>query len=418
MKLENQYASDLISKDKNIAIAAAKHIIETADMQAWKCFIENSDNIFDFIKQNIGKYFADVINENNYQNLYKLFKLHSFDWDECFIQILLRFSYENSELHNKMLDLIQNGSEDEKAYAAKYFSFVPDDKANYYLFEAYSVNYEPLKYNAAKALGDACDMYSYNYYLNKLSAQDDWEKVDAAQFLQWYGNKKAFQPMLLAMSKSTMPEHIAGSVAMLDNISRYFNFQEYQIRDLSLDCYLNLIDSLAEIWPLSTIMDFNIFDCVETLICLINQNVNEPLTSRFCALLLKTKAQFEKFYHNDEYKFNEDKHTIEAMESVLELLNEGNESFWRFCKASLEEELLQNDNARIIYALGVIADLKLKNYISQVKSMLDNNYPENVIYEIILTLNEFDDFREINKDAVLQKVTDPNLSAVISSMLN
>ena len=75
MKLENKYASDLLSKDKNIAISAAKHIIDTADMEAWQCFVENSDNIFDFIKQNIAKHFSQVIDENNYKNLFELFPL-------------------------------------------------------------------------------------------------------------------------------------------------------------------------------------------------------------------------------------------------------------------------------------------------------------------------------------------------------
>ena len=47
-----------------------------------------------------------------------------------------------------MIDLLQNGSEDEKAYAAKYFSFVPNAKVTGFLFDAYSINYEPLKYNS------------------------------------------------------------------------------------------------------------------------------------------------------------------------------------------------------------------------------------------------------------------------------
>ncbi len=417
MKLENKYASNLISKDKVIALDAAKHIIETPDLQAWKCFVENSDNIFDFIKQNIAKYFAQVINENNYKNLFELFKIHSFDWDECFIQILLRFSYSNEELIQKMLELLEKGSEDEKAYAAKFFSFIPNEKANYYLFDAYSVNYEPLKYNAAKALGDAGDLYSYNYFTNKLSAVDDWEKIDAAQFLQWYGNKKAFQSMLNAMNESSMPEHIAGSVAMLDNIARYFNIDDKNLRDLSLDCYQHLIDSLAEIWPLSTVIDFELFDCVETLIALINDNTDKQITSRYCALLLRTKYQFEVFFNNDEYKFNEDKYTLAALENILELLNEGGNDFWQKCVDYLEYELIQDNPSRIVYALEVITNLSEKTFVPKIKEMLQNDYPQDVIYKLVLTLDSFNDFHGINKNVILDKVQDYNLKTLLEKTI-
>ena len=49
------------SKDKSVALNAAKHIIDTADMEAWQCFVENSDNIFDFIKQNLRYYFRHSV---------------------------------------------------------------------------------------------------------------------------------------------------------------------------------------------------------------------------------------------------------------------------------------------------------------------------------------------------------------------
>ena len=418
MKFDNKYASDLISKDKNIALEAAKHIIETTDLEAWKSFIENSDNIFDFIKQNVAKHFSQVINEENYKNLFELFKIHSFDWDECFIQILLRFSYSNEELTDKMLSLLESGTEDEKAYAAKFFSFIPNEKANYYLFEAYSVNYEPLKYNAARALGDAGDLYSYNYYTNKLAAEDDWEKIDAAQFLQWYGNKKAYNAMLAAMKDSSMPEHIAGAVAMLDNICKYFNADDKNLRDLSLDCYQHIIDALAEIWPLSTILDFELYDCVETLINLVQENSDKQITSRYAALLLKTKYQFEIFFNNDEYKFNENKQTLDAMENILELLNEGSAEFWDNCISLLDKELSQEDTSRIIYALDVISNLSLKNYEEKIKEMLNADYPEDVIYKLVLTLDVIGDFCGINKDVILEKVQDYNLKVLLDKTMS
>lgn len=418
MKLENKYATDLTSKDKTIALEAAKHIINTPDLEAWKCFVENSDNIFDFIKQNIAKYFSQVIDENNYKNLFELFKIHSFDWDECFIQILLRFSYSNDELTNKMLELLEKGTEDEKAYAAKYFSFIPHERANYYLFDAYSINYEPLKYNAAKALGDAGDFYSYNYYTNKLAAVDDWEKINAAQFLQWYGNKKAYPALINAMKESAMPEHIAGSIAMLENINKFFGVDDKNVRDASLDCYQYLIDSLAEIWPLSTVIDFGIYDCVETLISLVNENSDKQITPRYAVLLLKTKYQLETFFNNDEYKFNEDKNTLSAIENVLELLNEGSNDFWKNCEDLLSSELSQENQDRIVYVLGVIADLNLNANVPKIKEMLSADYSQEVIYKLAITLATFANFDGVDKNSIIEKIEDVNLKAVVESAFN
>ena len=416
MKLDNKYATDLTSKDRNVAIAAAKHIIECADIEAWKCFVEHSDQIFDFIKQNIGRYFSEVINDDNYKNLYELFKIHSFDWDECLIQILLRFSYSNEELHGRMLNLIEHGSEDEKAYAAKYFSFVPDTKANTFLFDAYKTNYEPLKYNAAKALGDACDMYSYNYFLNGLSSEDDWEKIDAAQFLQWYGNKKAYINMLETMENSSMPEHIAGSVAMLDNISHHFTSDDEKEKNLSLDCYQYIIDSLAEIWPLSTILDFELDDCVETIIGLINENKNEDLVSRLCILLLKTRYQFETF-NSDEYKYEEDKHTLEVMDGILELINEASNDFWRKCTSVIDYELSLSDEKRVISAIKVVSEFGLSAYIPKLKKLLESSENERIIYEILFALKGFKDFRGVDKIFVLNKISDYNLKASVEKII-
>ena len=50
MKLNNKNASDLLQKDKTKSNNAAKNIINNKDIDAWKCLIDNSEYIFDFIK--------------------------------------------------------------------------------------------------------------------------------------------------------------------------------------------------------------------------------------------------------------------------------------------------------------------------------------------------------------------------------
>ncbi|MDD3593396.1 MAG: hypothetical protein PHX18_02095 [Candidatus Gastranaerophilales bacterium] len=417
MKLANKFASDLTDKDKNKARQAAKYIIDNKDMEAWRCFVENSDNIFPFIKQNIASYFSDVIDENNYQNLFELFKIHSLDWDECFVQILLRFSYSNKELNDKMFELLKIGSEDEKAYAAKFFSFITNNATAYYLFDAYSGNYEPLKYNCAKALGDMGDNYSYEYYMNKLEAEDDWEKTDAAQFLQWYGNKKAFIPILKAMSKSSMPEHIAGAAAMLEAPNKYYADDDKCVREFALDCYQHLITSLAEIWPLSTIIDFKIYESIGALIDIINAHPEKDLISRYAVLLLKTKYLFQMFYENDIYKFNETQETLKELEEIFGYLSSLDNAFWQICEDAIAVELIQEENSRVCFALELISDLNLENYIDTIKNILKGQNSEKVIYQAVMTLASVGEFYGVDKEFVLSQIKDENLKPLIDSTI-
>ena len=412
MKFSNKYITDLTSKDRNIASRAAKHIIDTKDLSAWKCLVENSENIFSFIKQNISDNFDKAINHDNYKNIFEFLKIYSFDFDECLIDKLIQFSDKN-ELLQKMTDLIENGSDDEKSYAAKYFTILPNENINKYLFEAYENEDEALKYNVAKALSAAKDTVSYNYYLERLSDEDDWVKLDAAQFLQYYDNKDAFEPLLNALSQSTMPEHLAGYAGMLNNISNYFNSDNENIKKLSLDCYQHIIDSLAEVWPLSNILDFNIFDCVEKLITLIN---SENDNSRYAILLLKTKSQLETFFNNDEYKFNETKDTLEDMESILEIIDEGGDNFFNKCQNLIKNELFNADSNRVSYAIKVIELLSLKEYINDLKEILSKACSDEIIFELVSALKSFNDFENVDKNSVLAKVSDINIKSVLEQM--
>ena len=416
MKLDNKYTSDLTSKDRNLALNAAKHIIDEADIEAWECLVQNSDYIFPFIKQNIAQAFSDVVDDNNYQNLFELFKIHSSDWDECLIQILLRFSYSDSDLTARILDILDKGTEDEKAYAARYFSFITDNRASYFLFEAYKSSYEPLKYNAASALGNIGDVYSYEYYLSKLESDDDWEKSDAAQFLNWYGNKKALPKILESMSKSAMSEYLAGEAAILDNISKYFNSDDISLRDLSLECYENIITSLVEIWPLSAILDFKIHDCVHALISNIKNPPDQNIISRYATLVLKTRYLIQMFIENEQYRFNEPKEIIEELEAINSIMRAEGEDFWQLYESQLIPEIQQENEKRKVFAISLIQDLKITEMSETLKYVLRNKASEKVIYQAVLALNEVGDFYGLDKSFVLGQISDNNIKALIESI--
>jgi len=220
MKLPNKTAGQLLGKDRNLSQKAAENIINNCDIEAWKCLIDNSEYIFDYIKDRAGKNLEKAANKDNAFNLFEFLKYHSPDWDDCIARIFSNFNDES--ITERFLNILKNGTDDEKAYAAKYFCFVIFPDSAQALFEGAKSDYEPLKTNSAKALGIIEDIPSLNYFLEKLKSDDDWEKLDACQFLSNYGDKNHFLSILKAMKNSGMAEYIAGEAASLDELCPHF----------------------------------------------------------------------------------------------------------------------------------------------------------------------------------------------------
>ena len=163
MGLQNKWASDLLSKDKQKAQAAIAHILNTPDHEAWECLMESSDYIFSYIKDRIGQNIAANINNTNIENVFSLLKYHSADWDYYIAEGLKNNS--SDIINTRLLDLLSSGTAEEKSYAAKYFSLAGSDNAKNALFAAAREDYEPLRNNAAEALGKLNDLESYNYFI-------------------------------------------------------------------------------------------------------------------------------------------------------------------------------------------------------------------------------------------------------------
>ncbi len=417
MKLANSLAGAMTNKNKDTAYKAVREVLEKHDLDAWACLVENADRIFPFVKENIEKNFSNIVNINNYQNLFSLLKIYSYDFDDCFSEILSKLSSQNTEITEKMLELLKDGSDDEKSYAAKYFSYVSDKRAAALLLDAYSAEFESLKYNSAKALGDMKDELSYNYFLEKLKSDDDWEKNEAVQFLQSYGDKKVFPYLLDTMANSGMPEHIAGYIALLENISNYFGIEDKKTEELALECFQHIIASEAEVWPLSTIIDFRIYESLEKLTELVKNSANE-MKGRYASLLLYAENQFSMFLENNEYKFNEDKETLAELDEIVALLKGQSQEFWNICKSEIKNELSCNNTKRIAFALDISNELDLKDFAQEIKMLLETQTDEIVLYKSALCLYKFGQNDYINKEKLFEKISDTNLQAHINSLVS
>ncbi len=412
MNLKNKLVDDLLKKDKKISQAAASEIINNADLDAWVYLVENADYILDFIKRNATQKLFMECNSQNIFNLFEFLDYHSPDLDEFVATAFAEFC--NDEIVDAMSEFLKNGTNQQKAYAAKFFSIVTKPETAEFLFEASKSDYAPLTDNCALALGALRDKKSYEYYLELLANEDEWKVLSAAGFLSLYGDKNAILPMLRVMSNFNMSEHIAGEIASLEKLSVLFKDENQEIQELSLECFDNILSGLVQIWSLSALFSFEVKACIGKLFELLKEG--GVFRNKYSQLLLKAKNRLEFYNNNDEYKYDEDRNTLQELEDICGILNSYPESFWEAQIDNVFEELDSDSQKRKIAALNLISDMKI-DYAAQELLKKLNTDDEKMLCEIIIAISNVGGISQIsNKDEILSKIQNATLKAIIENI--
>ena len=366
-------------------------LINDCDIELFAELVEKEDFLFDFVKNNVAKRIKSVCNKENYLNLVHFLKYYSPSYEEAIISTLVEFA--NEDLTDTILEKFENGTDDEKTYAAKYFAFIKDPLAKEFLINnAYSDN-EYLAQNCALTLAAWGDEDSYNQALEKLKNIDDFEKIKAVKFLCAYGNKNAVPFIIEAMKNSAMSENIAGEIPYLTDL---FELTEKYYDDALL-VINNIINGLGEILPLSTVFDFQLYDVFEMLMSKVD--------SKCAVVLLNALEKFETLTENDEYLFDEDKDTKNEILDVKNNLKSVNKS--DLVKLA-ENEL--NEHSPLVYtALDFVSNpLEIQKLLKS-----DNQTLVLKTSEILKKLNVFD---ETYRTVALLKVTDLNIKEIIRAL--
>lgn len=418
MLLPNKLANDFVGKDKNKSLQAAKEILDKPDLEAWQCLIEKSEYLFDYIKEKAGTNLINSINKDNVNNLFQLIKFYSEDWDRFIAEGLCKF--KNEDLNNQMLNILKNGTNEEKTYAAKYFACNEYNEASLVLFECSKSSFEPLKINSAQALGYLNEKTSYNYYLEKLKSGDEWEQLDAAQFLSNYGNKDAAIEMLKVVTSSKVSEHISGEAALLLDLQELYPNEDANIQLLALEALDNIISGIPEIWPLSLIFDFKIYENVEKLIYLAHNQSDSDLSGKYAELLLKINSKLALFKENSQYTFDEDKNVLNEIDEIYHLLLSQDDDFWCLQLERLKKELESDNVSRKISALEVIRDYNYNDLVSEIINIISNsNESDSVVYQAIITLKSLDKLDTINNsEDLLCRFKQSSLAALAEDALS
>ena len=403
------YLKNLTGKDEKNAQQAAFYLIDNVDLELFKMLVEKSDYLFDFVRNNVCSRIEKAVNKNNFKNLLKFFDVYSPYYDDLFAHILANHADEN--LTDNIFELLEKGTNAQRAYAAKYFYYIPDTISIELLSKYAFSDDESLAYNAAEALGQMSDDVSYDKALSLLSEVDDFDKLKAVKFFVAYGQKYPLTEIFNAMKTSKMPENIAGQIPYMQSFVELLSSKEYKIDTLiALD---NILSGLGEILPLSDIFQFELFELLEILIHM--NKIENSDSGEIAEVLLKAYSKFMLFTENQEYIFDEDKNTKQEIDAIWKMLKGQNEEFWNAQKHFVVSEL-NEEKERVLSVLPVIAEFNIKEATDGIRKLLETNDDEVVICETLSTLKAMQVLELSDIQKVENKIQNPNIKAIIENL--
>ncbi len=388
----NELLKKLTGKNRNDYEAVARHMVDNADVELFKELVEQENFLFDFVKQNVANRIYEACDETNYHNLLKFFKYYSPSYDDAIVSVLAQ--YADDDLTDEILDIFEDGDENEKCYCAKFFSYIQDPLSIELLRNNSYTENECLNANCAATLGILQDEQSYDEALEKLRSEDEFEKLAAVKFLVIYGNMEALPKIIETMKTSTMAENIAGFIPYLVEFSQLIEFN-YNDAMLVLN---NIINGLGEILGLYEVVNCNLYHIFESII-------NQPADSVSATILLNAEDKFNTLTENDEYLFDEDKTTQNEIKDIKKLLGGINK---KHLKTLIVNEL--RDDSPLVYTA-----LDFTDNPDIVRELLrcDNQTVILKTAEVLKKLNALDNTA---KTVALLKITDENIKSIIRAL--
>ena len=387
------FIKQLTGKNKQDYEHAAAHIIDNADVKTFEELVSKEDFLFDFIKQNAAKRLQQACNENNYKNLLKFLDFYSPSYDTFIAETLAKFGDET--IKAKMKNLLNDGSESEKSYAAKYFSFVRDESVIDLLKNYSYTENEALAFNCATALSTLNERTCIDSAYEKLNSEDDFEVLSAVKFLSAYGEKNALEKIFEAMKKSSVSEYIASEIGYMESFLNLINTEHHENTLLAIN---NILQGLGEIISLSDVFSFQLYEIFEQLI------FSEP-NAKNAIILLTAKNKFNQLTENDEYLFDEDKNTKDEVKAIKDLLNNNiDDNLDNFIQSEIYE-----DSDFVFTAIELIKNPEI------IRPLLSSKN-QTLILKSIEVIKSLKDLSQNDKDIALANVSDENIKQIIQAL--
>ena len=368
----------------------AKSLIDNSDIELFKKLVKQDDFLFDFIKENVAKRIQSACNKENYLHLLDFLEYYSPSYDTMIARVLHNFS--GDELLPEMKEFYLNGSDSQKAYAVKYFSFVSQER----LLEIVPLlrqtalsNYEPLVYNSIEVLSKLNDEESKKEALLRLKSSDEFEQYEAVKFLVVYQAKEALDDIVEVMKKSSLAENIASEILYLVPIEELLQ-KDFDTAVLVL---CNVISAIPEILPPSVVCDYDLYNILE----------NIELTSSSAVLLSMAKEKFAEMVSNDEYLFDSDKNTKDEIQAINKLLQKYNKNKL----TSLLYDELYDESDFVFYALDYV------NEVQELETLLDSKN-QTLVLKVLTQLKDKGLLKQEQKDIALANITSLEIKEIVN----
>ena len=394
---DTNFIKNITSKDNEVSKSAMNMLINSSDFKFFKLLCDKSDFIFPFLKDKITLNFVKLINKDKLETVFEFSKIYNCDFENLIVKSWLKFADE--DLTDRLLELFEVGTQEQKAYCALYFSHINDPLALELLKENAKSDYSYLKINCAKALRAFNDRSTLDEMKNiVVNSDDDFEVLNASEFICAYGD-------IDFILKNTLNSPFCANIIL--SVFEFCDF--YSLKTLCdsetlAKIFSIIIEALPEDITLQNIEFLSIFDFIKEL----EHNSSQYVQN----LLILAKTKFKEFSSNDIYQFDLDKNTKDELKNISNYLNSKN-----YGTNNEIEELKSGDSSKIRIALEVIQELNLEKYYIEIAHLINSNsFNTTLCAQGVMILKEKGKCDLIDK-SILDNIQDENLKAFIESYL-
>lgn len=404
MNLGNKTLNDLISKDNSAAKEAAIKLLAEKDVESFKILNSKSEFLFDFIKEKILKNLIGAVNSKNCLNLFEFLKVYSPDFKGFILHPLVQF--KTPEIEDKMLNFLCSGSDEEKTYATEFFTILAD-KTKYEKIKAnLNADFEPLKIASINYLSNLGFRLEFEESLKILedNSKDNFEKLTQVEFLAYFGDKKAFEPIYNYFINEDNSYTIANFLLDLKPFSTL-------IEENKEDEILNILSSI--------ILNFPDSISFEEINYYINEGLFEFLLeseNNLSALILfYLKNKTELILEDENYSIDLTKENKKEANIINSKLNNAIQIFDK--KETLTLGLNSINYFENILSLEIIKEENIE-IIEPIYNLLEKTTNNEIIMDILYCLQNQNKLNETLINKILLKTENEILKAQIKSFIS
>lgn len=383
----------LTGKNPDEYEGVAKSLVDNSDVNLFAKLVKQDDFLFDFVKNNVANRIKKAVNQDNYLNLLNFLDNYSPSYDSVIAECLYNFG--GIEILPAMKEIFVNGNVEKKAYALKYFSFVPREYVEELLpliRQTAVSEFEPLSINSIEVLSKMNDEIFKTEALQKLNSEDEFEQYNGVKYLVAFKALDALPQILQVMKKSSLSENIASEIPYLVQVEDLIK------TDDGVLVLCNIVSAIPEIIPPSAVIDYNLFSIFEDLYL-------NNLSSSSAVLLRLAQEKFAELTSNDEYLYDCDKNTKDEVFAINQLLV-GIDSYK--LKNLLYDELY-DESEFVFFAVDFVDEAE------ELEALLDTKNP-TLILKVLLKLKDKQMLTQSHKDIASKNIGENELKQYIEAL--